>query len=495
MHILSLENIPAHWCLVKLTDISSLEKNAIKRGPFGSTIKKSMFVESGYKVYEQKNAIYDDCSLGNYYITAEKFEELIDFAVKPGDFIVSCAGTIGKIAIVSGDSTPGIINQALLKISLNSQAVNKQYFLELFRSRFFQDSISGNVQGSAMKNMASVKVLKKADIPLPPLNEQRRIVAKIEELNDRISTAKTALEAAREAVGQFRQSVLAAAFRGDLTADWRAAHPDVEPAAVLLERIRVELKEVKKKKVKNTLDDPHELPESWVWQELNDICFVITDGDHQAPPKTDSGIPFIVISNINTGKIDFSNTRFVPISYYEKLQEHRKPKIGDIIYSVVGTYGVPVLVDTNREFCFQRHIALLRISNNIDRQYFVSALKSKTVFDQATYVATGTTQLTVTLTGLRKIKVPLSPLEEQKEIVKRIEAAFEQADKIEAEINTSLEQLKTLDQAILAKAFRGELVPQDPNDEPASELLKRIAAARVAAQPQQKQTKRRRQQS
>ena len=119
------------WSLSRLIDIVSSEKNSIKRGPFGSTIKKSFFVPKGYKVYEQKNAIYSDSTLGNYYIDKKKFEDLFDFQVNPGDFIISCSGTIGKISQLPANAELGIINQALLKIKIDERVILPKYFLSL----------------------------------------------------------------------------------------------------------------------------------------------------------------------------------------------------------------------------------------------------------------------------------------------------------------------------------------------------------------------------
>ena len=112
-----LYELPEGWEYVKLTDIVGKEKTSIKRGPFGSALKKAFFVDSGYKVYEQKNAIKDDFSLGEYYITEEKFNELKGFEVKGGDIIISCSGTIGKISVAPMNIKQGIINQALLKLT------------------------------------------------------------------------------------------------------------------------------------------------------------------------------------------------------------------------------------------------------------------------------------------------------------------------------------------------------------------------------------------
>lgn len=129
--------LPKNWGVARLKEICEKNNSSIKRGPFGSSITKSMFVPKGkdtYKVYEQGNAIRRDINYGSYYITKDKFESLSAFQVKPGDIIVSCAGTIGKTFILPPKIEPGIINQALLKLTLDTSIIDKKFFLLEFES-------------------------------------------------------------------------------------------------------------------------------------------------------------------------------------------------------------------------------------------------------------------------------------------------------------------------------------------------------------------------
>ena len=346
-------------------------------------------------------------------------------------------------------------------------------FLYYYLLSFWEYSLINKQYGSAT-NYIRLSNITQMQIRIAPLNEQKRIVEKIELIQERTKIVKRELENIKVLLKKLRRSLLASAFRGDLTKDWRANHPDIEPAEVLLERMKKNSTQKKQKSDNRKLPDPFKIIENWQWVTLFDICTSITDGDHQAPPKTKEGVPFLVISNINKGNLDFSNTRYVPEDYYEKIQEHRKPQQGDIIYSVVGSYGIPVLIETDRKFCFQRHIALFKINPLMNNHYLLYALKSDFVYNQATDVATGTAQLTVSLTELRKIKIPLAPLEEQKEIVRKLEKMMKFADQVEERVKEAEEKLNKFNQSVLAKAFRGKLVPQDPNDEPASVLLGKI---------------------
>lgn len=146
--------------------------------------------------------------------------------------------------------------------------------------------------------------------------------------------------------------------------------------------------------------------------KLKDCCLSISDGDHLPPPKTDSGIPFITISNIDsTNHIDFGNTLFVPIEYYEKLDDIRKAQPNDIIYSVVGSFGKPVLIKDDRKFVFQRHIAILRPNSEIvDSRFLYYVMLSRDFYMQADTVAIGAAQRTISLSSLRNMKVELPPL-------------------------------------------------------------------------------------
>ncbi|MDP1977514.1 restriction endonuclease subunit S [Undibacterium sp.] len=175
--------LPERWTWVQWNEILAFDDAAFKRGPFGSSLTKGMFVESGYKVYEQYCPINDDCSFERYYITSQKFEEMKGFAVKSGDYLVSCSGvTLGRITQVPPVFKEGIINQALLRVRINHKYYDRNFFKLLFRSDFFQKQIFDNSTGSAIPNVKGVKDLKIMPVPLLDIQEQVRIVIKVDEL-------------------------------------------------------------------------------------------------------------------------------------------------------------------------------------------------------------------------------------------------------------------------------------------------------------------------
>ncbi|CAM8086151.1 MULTISPECIES: restriction endonuclease subunit S [Klebsiella] len=175
--------LPQGWEWVCWGELLAYDDGAFKRGPFGSSLTKSMFISEGYKVYEQYCPINDDCSFERYYISDEKFEELRSFAVKAGDFLVSCTGaTLGRITQVPQKFKEGIINQALLRVRINKEFIDADFFKLLFRSPFFQKNIFENSKGSAIPNLKGVNDLKAMPIPFLSIHEQYRIVAKVNEL-------------------------------------------------------------------------------------------------------------------------------------------------------------------------------------------------------------------------------------------------------------------------------------------------------------------------
>ena len=166
-----------------LPDIVSSDKNSIKRGPFGGALKKEDFLEDGYMVYEQRHAIHEDFEYAKYYVSPEKYESMIGFKVVPGDLIISCSGTLGRIAEVPMGAKEGIINQALLKISLNKDIMNNQFFIYQFRCKEIQDMLFGISRGSGIANMPSMNEVKAFKFICPPLELQNQFASFVEEID------------------------------------------------------------------------------------------------------------------------------------------------------------------------------------------------------------------------------------------------------------------------------------------------------------------------
>ncbi len=191
--------IPEYWHIRQLADICIPQ--GIIRGPFGGMLKKDIFVTSGFKVYEQQNAIYKNSEMGSYFIDQSKYAEMHRFSVSPGDFIISCSGTIGRIFQIPPDAPQGVINQALLKLRTNDEVVYDRYFYILFAWNEFQIRIIDSTQGGAIKNLVGVDVFRTITVALPPLPEQRAIAEALSDV-DGLINALDALIAKKQVIKQ-----------------------------------------------------------------------------------------------------------------------------------------------------------------------------------------------------------------------------------------------------------------------------------------------------
>ena len=205
------------WNKKTLEEIISKEQYSMKRGPFGSSLTKSCFVPKGIRVFEQYNPINNDPYWARYYITKEKYEELKAFTAKAGDLLVSCSGvTLGRIVELPDNVETGIINQALLKIKLDNSKILNKFFIYLFRSKDFQNKIFEYSQGVAIPNMVGVKELKKIKINYPSIEEQQKIVAQLDELQEQTKKLEQIYEQKLKDLDELKQSILQKAFNGEL---------------------------------------------------------------------------------------------------------------------------------------------------------------------------------------------------------------------------------------------------------------------------------------
>lgn len=217
------------WKALTLDDIAEY-----KKGPFGSSITKAMFVPKGnhtYKVYEQGNAIRKTVDYGHYYISEQKYLELKNFAVRSNDIIISCAGTIGEVFKLPQDCEPGIINQALMRVRIFSN-INEQYFIYYF-GEILKGDVIDQANGTAIKNIPPFKIMKAMKIELPSLPEQTEIIRILDDLLAKEQQAKEAAEGVLEQIDLMKKAILARAFRGELGTN----DPREESAAELLKQV------------------------------------------------------------------------------------------------------------------------------------------------------------------------------------------------------------------------------------------------------------------
>lgn len=423
--------VPENWVWVRLESVASW-------GSGGTPSRKHEEYYNGdilwIKTGELNNGwIYDT----EEKITDEGLKKSSAKLFPPYSVLIAMYGaTIGKVAILGVPATTNqacacaVCNQSLLYMYLFYYCISqKNVFIE-------------KGKGGAQPNISQI-ILKQHPIPLPPLSEQQRIVKRIEELFAKLDEAKERLQEVADSFAVRKAAILHKAFTGELTKQWRR---------------------------ENGVSD-----ESWEDVSLDSVCKSIYDGDHMPPPKSETGIPFLVISNVNTGFISFEKCRFVPEEYYDGLSETRTPEIGDILYTIVGSYGIPVMVDTDKKFCFQRHMALLK-PKDIYNRFLWRQLQTQSFFEQATSIATGTAQLTVPIKGLRKLIVKCPTLPEQHEIVCLIDDLVARERSAQQATEQALARIDLMKKSILARAFRGELGTNKASEASALELLKQVLA-------------------
>lgn len=346
-----------------------------------------------------------------------------------GDTIFSLVRPYLKnIAYIDGEHADCIASTGFF-VCTPQACLDDRYLYNLMCSRYVVDGLTKYMKGD---NSPSIRKdnLESFPLPFPPLPEQRRIVERVEGLFAKLDEAESKLRDILAQSETRRTAILHEAFSSRI--------------------VGVEM-------------------------NLDEVCCSIYDGDHMPPPKADEGVPFLVISDVKGGTPSFQNARFVPSDYYDSLTETRKPKRGDVLYTLVGSYGIPVIVNTDRCFCFQRHMALLKPrAEYVTTDYLRYLLASPQAYELATNIATGTAQLTVPIRGLRKLRFRFPPLAEQNVIVRRLDALFAKQDSADARVNDALSAIATLRQTILARALRGELGTNDPTEESSVALLSEV---------------------
>jgi type I restriction enzyme S subunit len=291
-------------------------------------------------------------------------------------------------------------------------------------------------------------VIKNTHIPLPPLPEQHRIVAKIEELFSSLDKGIESLKTAQAQLKVYRQAVLKWAFEGKLT------NPNVKDG---------------------------ELPEGWRWKKLQEVADITSSKRIFQHEYVSEGIPFYrtkEIKELSEGKKPTFDLFISNEKYNEIKQKFPIPKSGEVLLSAVGTIGIAYVIKDNKPFYFKDgNLMWFRELNGINPYFLCYGLITFIRYKKGAKTS-GSAYNALTIETMKDFDFPIPSEEEQQRIVSEIESRLSVCDKIEESIATALQQAEALRQSILKKAFEGKLVPQDPNDEPASVLLERIKAER-----------------
>jgi type I restriction enzyme S subunit len=392
-------------------------------------------------------------------------------------------------------------NQRIGWIEIFDAGIEPRFLRYAVMTRAFRRYVSDSASGTMVQHTSPTK-LQNGKVWVAPKNEQTRIVTAIESLQQRSNRARTLLSDIRPMLTDLRQSILQAAFSGRLTADWRAKNPDVEPADKLLARIRTErrqrwetgqLEKFKangkkppkhwqdKYKEPEPVDDSElpELPVGWCWAFLPDLGEVNRGKSKHRPRNAEHlyGGPYPFVQTGDVSNSEGYITQHTQTYSEDGLAQSRLWPLGTVCITIAANIASSAVL--TYEACFPDSVVGVLTDSNICEPEYIEFF-IRTAKENLERYAPATAQKNINLGILSELIVPVPPVEESEEIVARLKKAMESILLIDETYLSADSTLNELDQSILSKAFRGELVPQDPNDEPASELLARILASREA---------------
>ncbi|MGR5543967.1 restriction endonuclease subunit S [Vibrio sp. PNB22_2_2] len=493
-------NIPKSWELCKLDELLEYVTS-------GSRDWSKYYSEKGANFIRTQDINKNKLSLDKVAKVAlpEKVEGKRTLVHK-GDILVTITGAnVGKCAYVNEQIEESYVSQSVALVRPMDKRMSRFLQRQLISGSGDRTQLQKAAYGMGrpVLNLANIREL---EVVIPPLPEQKRIVEKLDEVLAQVDTIKARLDGIPELLKRFRQSVLASAVSGKLTEEWRhkTEYYICIDDLLLAHRKRWEESKWDDFKAKNKLPkndkwkEKYKLPESvvdgsvwtipsnWCWASIDTIAFVTKLAGFEFTKfvkYVDEGtIPVIKAENV--GKDGFKETDFslVPMSIVEALPRSEVYG-GELLVTFVGAgVGQVCRLPSDKKYFLGPNVALVRaLDLNVDEQYLEYLLKSNGGFKNLLSQSKGAAQPSLSMTQIRQTSVPVPPLVEQKEIVRLVDQYFAFADTIEAQVKKAQARVDNLTQSILAKAFRGELVPQNDDDESAEVLLKRIAQARKEA--------------
>jgi type I restriction enzyme S subunit len=503
--------IPESWGLVRFDDVCDVT-DYVANGSFESLRNNVTYRDTPDYAILIRLRDFTKAWNGNYvYVDEHAYTFLDKSKVFPGDLIISNVGEPGKSFIVPDLKMPMTLGPNSVLVRPKSGVFNK-YINAFFASDWAADLISQITTGTAQKKFNKTG-LRSTKIPIPPYQEQTRIVEKLEELLSDLDAGVAELKAARKKLGQYRQSLLKAAVEGALTAEWRKQNVPFETGAQLLDRIllerraRWEAKQLAKFKEQGKIPpkdwqkkypEPVQpdttnlppLPEGWVWASVEQIAsdkrYSLSIGPFgsnlKVPDYRDSGVPLVFVRNIRSGNYGGGYTKYVTPEKAIELSAH-SVAAGDVLVTKMGEPpgDAGVYPDDQPPAIITADCIKIRCWRELMSPHFLkSVINSHIGKRQIKPLTQGVAQKKVSLGRFTSLVVPVPSAVEQALIMRMVDAADGEAAEQLAAIELSLKQSTAQRQNILRAAFAGQLVPQDPTDEPASVLLERIRAERAA---------------
>ena len=490
------DDLPEGWAHLQLGDFVYIAARIGWRG-----LKASEYTETGplfLSVHSLNKGEEVDFKAANH-ISLERYDESPEIKLEEDDILLAKDGAgIGKIGIVKHLPDAATVNSSLLVVRGRGAFVPKFLFYTLAGPKM-QELVQSRITGSATPHLFQ-KDIKLFDLAVPPLPEQRRIVAKVEELLGRVNAARARLAKVPAILKRFRQSVLAAACSGELTAEWREEHQDIPPACQLLDDIKSDvLSQLDKKRDLARYEEmferspplaPNEgLPENWMLCRVGHIGFVCNGStpSRKCPEFWRGQISWVSSGEVQNNVIRETRERITKDGFSNSSL--RLLPVGTVLIAMIGegrTRGQSAILDT--EATINQNIAAVDLRHGrVTSRYLWHWFRFQYFLTRESGSGSGPQALNCQ--RVRELPFVLPPLAEQSEIVRRVDALFALADKIEARVAAATARVEKITQAILAKAFRGELVPTEAelarqggrDYEAASVLLERIRTEREAA--------------
>jgi type I restriction enzyme, S subunit len=493
--------LPKDWVLVPLQDLVRKlvdgSHNPPEKKPVGLPMLSAINIANN-KVEFSTFRLIDPISFAN---------EDRRTRVSPGDVLLTIVGAIGRTAIVPAQCRPFTLQRSVAVISpilLDPKFL--MYQLEAPQlSRYLKDNARGTAQkGVYLKTLGQMRIL------LPPLPEQSRIVVRIEELLSELDEGVESLTTARQQLNAYRQSVLKHAFEGKLTADWRSKNPDRENGTALRRAIlkarREEWEKAEKARLKEQGrlpsnnhwkarytepegfdgDELPSLPDEWCWAGLDEMVSGKPRSMQSGPFGSNllhsefqtSGVLVLGIDNVRDGTFSTGSQNRISEEKFQDLEKYQA-RPGDLLVTVMASLGRTCIVPRDLEKAIiTKHVYRISMEDQLlFPEYFNLLLQSQTVSRLRMFEnAQGQTRPGLNSSILKALPIPLCSRKEQVEIVSRLSSQLSNIDFMIAQIDDELSRTTVLRHSILNRAFSGQLVTQDPSDEPASVLLERIRA-------------------